>query len=150
MAVSGKSYGGHLNCWTTGPTQRFQAAVVMAPVSNIGTHFGTSDGGYHTDPLYEDSAPRSNRETARRLSPIIQHVERSKAPTLLLQGKEDERCPKCQSEEVFVSVLRAWGTRPKWCCTPTRDTAFSARANPPSATMPPPASWRGRSSSRCY
>lgn len=108
VAVSGKSYGGYLCCWATGHTQRFQAGVVMTPVGNIETHYGTSYGGYYADPLYVASAPRFDRETAGRLSPI-QHVERSKTPKLFLQGKEAERCPKCQPEKLFVSLLRAGG-----------------------------------------
>lgn len=129
VAVSGKSYGGYLSCWATGHTQRFQAAVVMAPVGNIETHYGTSDGGYYADPLYVDSAPRFNRETARRLSPI-QHVEHSRTPTLFLQGKEDERCPKCQSEELFVSLLRAGDTPAEMVLYPNEGHGFLGQGQP--------------------
>lgn len=129
VAVSGKSYGGYLSCWATGHTQRFQAAVVMAPVGNIETHYGTSDGGYYADPLYVASAPRFDRETARRLSPI-QHVERSKTPTLFLQGKEDERCPKCQSEELFVSLLRAGDTPAEMVLYPDEGHGFLGEGRP--------------------
>jgi dipeptidyl aminopeptidase/acylaminoacyl peptidase len=82
----------------------------MAPVGNIETHYGTSDGGYYADPLYMDTAPAFDRKLARKLSPL-QHIERGTTPTLFLQGKDDERCPKCQSEELFVSLCRA-GTTP--------------------------------------
>ncbi|MDA8447385.1 S9 family peptidase [Paracidovorax valerianellae] len=109
VAVCGKSYGGYLTAWATGHTDRFRAAVVMAPVGNIETHYGTSDGGYYADPFYLATAPHFDRRRARELSPL-QYVERSKTPTLFLQGKEDERCPKCQSEELFVSLLRAGDT----------------------------------------
>ena len=109
VAILGKSYGGFLSAWAVGHTDLFRAAVVMAPVGNIETHYGTSDGGYYADPLYMASEPRFDRERARALSPL-QHIENSATPVLFLQGKDDERCPKCQSEEMFVSLLRAGDT----------------------------------------
>ncbi|MFL6697071.1 MAG: prolyl oligopeptidase family serine peptidase [Vitreoscilla sp.] len=109
IAIAGTSYGGTLSCWATGHTQRFKAAVVIAPIGNIETHYGTSDSGYHVDPFYLGSQPGFDRQLARELSPV-QHVERSLTPTLFLQGKDDERCPKCQSEELFVSLHRSGDT----------------------------------------
>ncbi len=103
VAISGKSYGGYLSAWAIGHTQLFRAAVVMAPVGNIETHYGTSDGGYYADPLYMGSKSKFDRALARKLSPL-HAIEKAKTPTLFLQGKEDERCPKCQSEELFVSL----------------------------------------------
>ncbi|RZL03439.1 MAG: S9 family peptidase [Rubrivivax sp.] len=110
LAISGKSYGGYLSAWAIGHTRQFRAAVVMAPVGNIETHYGTSDGGYYADPLYMNTAPLFERQLANKLSPL-KYVEQASTPTLFLQGKEDERCPKCQSEEMFVSLCRA-GTTP--------------------------------------
>ena len=109
VAISGKSYGGYLSGYATGNSDAFAAAVVMAPVGNIETHFGTSDGGYYADPFYMASSPAFDRELATRLSPL-QHIGKSKTPTLFMQGKDDERCPKCQSEELFVSLARAGDT----------------------------------------
>lgn len=106
LAIAGKSYGGFLTAWAIGHCDTFRAAVVMAPVGNIETHYGTSDGGYYADPLYLGSQPRFDRGLARRLSPL-QYVERAVTPTLFMQGKDDERCPRCQSEELFVSLYRA-------------------------------------------
>jgi dipeptidyl aminopeptidase/acylaminoacyl peptidase len=95
----------------------------MAPVGNIETHYGTSDGGYYADPLYVDSAPKFDRERARALSPL-QHIEKSRTPVLFLQGKEDERCPKCQSEEMFVSLMRAGDTPTELVLYPGEDHHF--------------------------
>jgi dipeptidyl aminopeptidase/acylaminoacyl peptidase len=109
LVVAGHSYGGYLASYATGNAHMFAAAVVMAPVGNIETHYGTSDGGYYSDPFYMGSAPGFDRALARGLSPV-QHIENSRTPTLFLQGKEDERCPKCQSEELFVTLMRAGDT----------------------------------------
>jgi dipeptidyl aminopeptidase/acylaminoacyl peptidase len=129
VAVSGKSYGGYLSAWTIGHTGMFKAAVVMAPVGNIETHYGTSDGGYYADPLYMATAPKFDRELARKLSPL-QHIEQATTPTLFLQGKDDERCPKCQSEELFVSLMRAGDTPAELVLYPGEDHGFLGEGAP--------------------
>ncbi|GGX03833.1 hypothetical protein GCM10007242_06160 [Pigmentiphaga litoralis] len=105
LMLAGKSYGGYLTSWAIGDTDLFQAAVVMAPVTNIETHYGTSDSGFYSDPYAMRGDRRHHRETMRRLSPM-QHVEHASTPTLILQGTDDERCPKCQAEELFVTLRR--------------------------------------------
>ena len=125
VAIAGKSYGGFLSAWTIGHDALFRAAVVMAPVGNIETHYGTSDGGYYADPFYVASAPRFDRRMARDLSPL-QHIERCTTPTLFLQGKDDERCPKCQSEEMFVSLMRAGDTPTELVLYPNEGHGFLA------------------------
>jgi len=130
IAVSGKSYGGYLAGWATGHhTDLFKAAVVMAPVGNIETHYGTSDGGYYADPVYVGTAPEFDRRVARRLSPL-QYIDRSRTPTLYMQGKDDERCPKCQSEELFVSHLRASDTPAELVLYPGEGHSFLASGMP--------------------
>jgi dipeptidyl aminopeptidase/acylaminoacyl peptidase len=129
IAISGKSYGGFLSAWAIGHTGQFGAAVVMAPVSNIETHYGTSDGGYYADPLYLGTSPRLDRELARRLSPL-QYVEQSRTPTLFMQGKEDERCPRNQSEEMFVSLMRAGDTPTELVLYPGEDHTFLGEGKP--------------------
>jgi dipeptidyl aminopeptidase/acylaminoacyl peptidase len=129
VAVSGKSYGGYLSSWATGHSDLFKAAVVMAPVGNIETHYGTSDGGFYADPFYVNSKPRFDRHVARQLSPL-QYIEQSTTPTLFLQGKEDERCPKCQSEELFVSLYRAGDTPAELVLYPGETHSFLGTGKP--------------------
>ncbi|MDZ5461008.1 S9 family peptidase [Azohydromonas lata] len=106
VAITGSSYGGYMAAWAIGQSDAFRAAVVCAPVTNLETHYGTSDSGYYSDPYDLCGTPRIDRHTSRRLSPMT-HVDKARTPTLILQGKEDERCPKCQSEELFVSLMCA-------------------------------------------
>ncbi|MDB5929026.1 MAG: peptidase [Polaromonas sp.] len=129
LAMAGKSYGGFFTSWAIGHTDLFRAAVVMAPVGNIETHYGTSDGGYYADALYMGSAPGFDRQLARRLSPL-HHIEKATTPTLFLQGKEDERCPKCQSEELFVSLYRAGQTPAEMVLYPGEDHHFLGEGKP--------------------
>ncbi|MDM0032171.1 prolyl oligopeptidase family serine peptidase [Variovorax sp. J22P271] len=118
-----------LSALATGQSNAFSAAVVMAPVGNIETHYGTSDGGYYADPFYVASKPMFDREKARELSPL-HYVEKSETPTLFLQGKEDERCPKCQSEELFVSLSRAGNTPAELVLYPGETHAFLGSGAP--------------------
>ncbi len=106
LALAGKSYGGFLTAWALGHADAFRAAVVMSPVGNLETHFGTSDGGWYADPYYLGPGQDFDRREARRLSPV-QAITQARAPTLFLQGKADERTPQCQSEELFASLARA-------------------------------------------
>lgn len=106
VALTGSSYGGYMAAWAIGNCRTFRAAVVCAPVTNLETHYGTSDSGYYSDPYSMRGEPHLDRATSQRLSPM-KHVHRALTPTLILQGKEDERCPKCQSEELFVSLMCA-------------------------------------------
>jgi dipeptidyl aminopeptidase/acylaminoacyl peptidase len=129
VAISGKSYGGFLSAWAIGHTDDFGAAVVMAPVGNIETHYGTSDGGYYADPFYLGTQPVFNRKLARELSPL-QYVERASTPTLFMQGKDDERCPKCQSEELFVSMMRAGTTPAELVLYPGENHSFLGQGKP--------------------
>jgi dipeptidyl aminopeptidase/acylaminoacyl peptidase len=129
MAIAGKSYGGYLSAWAIGQSTRFRAAVVMAPVGNIETHYGTSDGGYYADPHYMGTDGSFDRELAKQLSPMT-HVEKASTPTLFMQGADDERCPKCQSEELFVSLMRAGRTPAELVLYPGEDHHFLGEGAP--------------------
>lgn len=129
VAIAGKSYGGYLSGWAVGNSTVFRAAVVMAPVGNIETHYGTSDGGYYADPYSMGGEGRFDRALARKLSPLA-CVERATTPTLFMQGADDERCPKCQSEELFVSLMRAGDTRAELVLYPGEDHHFLGEGSP--------------------
>jgi dipeptidyl aminopeptidase/acylaminoacyl peptidase len=129
VTIAGKSYGGYLTGWAIGHCDLFRAAIVMAPVGNVETHYGTSDGGYYADPVYLDGAPGFDRRRARDLSPL-QYIEKATTPTLFMQGKEDERCPKCQSEELFVSMYRAGQTPAEMVLYPGEDHHFLGQGKP--------------------
>lgn len=109
VAIAGKSYGGYMVAWAIGQTDRFRAAAFSAGVTNLESHFGTSDSGYYVDPHNLSADIVEDRERYRRLSPIGRaHLART--PTLILQGEDDERCPKGQAEELFAALLTAGKT----------------------------------------
>lgn len=105
VAIAGKSYGGYLSAWAIGHSDLFRAAVVLAPVADLESHYGSSDSGYYADPYSLNAEPEDDRARTRELSPVT-HIGDAKAPTLFLQGEDDQRCPIAQSEQLFVALMR--------------------------------------------
>ncbi len=102
LFVGGYSYGGYMTGWTVGHTDRFRAAVIGAPVSDLVSKFGESDlptwypyeiGGTHWE----------NPEAYRAHSPIT-YLPSVKTPVLLVHSEGDLRCPIGQSEEIFQGL----------------------------------------------
>lgn len=129
LAISGKSYGGFMSAWTIGHTDTFRAAVVMSPPANLESHYGTSDGGYYADPFYLGTPSVFNRNAARLMSPL-HYVAKATTPTLFMHGKDDERCPKGQSEELFVSLMRAGDTPTELVLYPGENHGFLGKGKP--------------------
>jgi dipeptidyl aminopeptidase/acylaminoacyl peptidase len=109
LAIAGYSYGGYMTSWAIGQTNRFRAAIVGAPVTNLESFSGTSDIGPWFGPWEMGSATLDRegvRETMRRLSPIS-YAERVQTPTLIVHGTADDRCPIGQGEELFAALIAA-------------------------------------------
>ena len=108
IACTGKSYGGYLSAWAIGNSDRFKAAIVSAPVSDIQSHAGTSDTGYYVTPYAMGGEFHETNERAQALSPVT-HCLKVATPTLILQGADDARCPIGQSEQLFANLIRCSG-----------------------------------------
>jgi dipeptidyl aminopeptidase/acylaminoacyl peptidase len=129
VAISGKSYGGYMSAWAIGHSRMFRAAIVSAPVANLESHFGTSDGGYYYDPYTMKTEHHLNAERFRKLSPL-QHIHHCRTPTLILQGKDDERCPRGQAEELFASLMRCGQAPVELVLYPGGDHHFFEQGKP--------------------
>lgn len=103
LAVAGYSYGGYMTSWVVGHTDRFKAAVIGAPVTNLESMFGTSDVGVMLGSAEMGGRLVEKRETYRRLSPMA-YIDRVTTPCLVLHGEADDRCPIGQGEEWFVGL----------------------------------------------
>jgi dipeptidyl aminopeptidase/acylaminoacyl peptidase len=106
LAITGYSYGGFMTTWTIGHTDRFKAAIIGAPVTNMESMYGTSDIGMWFFPFELKGDLVQARETYRRLSPI-HYVQNVTTPALIIHGEGDERCPIGQGEEYFNALLAA-------------------------------------------
>jgi dipeptidyl aminopeptidase/acylaminoacyl peptidase len=107
LAVTGYSYGGYMTAWIVGHTDRFKAAIIGAPVTNVESMTGASDAGIGLSAAYFGGHLTEARETYRRLSPMT-YIDRVTTPCLVLHGEADDRCPISQGEEWFTA-LRAQG-----------------------------------------
>lgn len=104
LAVTGYSYGGYMTSWVVGHTDRFKAAVIGAPVTNLESFHGTSDIGIWFSEGEMLGDIQTTRDTYRRLSPIT-YVDQVTSPCLILHGESDDRCPIGQGEEFFAGLV---------------------------------------------
>lgn len=106
VVIHGSSYGGYMACWAVGHSERFKAAVIGAPVTELASFYGTSDIGVPFSEV-QFGGPRSkNLPWYVRHSPIT-YADSVNTPVLLIHGEEDERVLIEQSEQYFVALKRA-------------------------------------------
>ena len=102
LYVGGYSYGGYMSSWIVTQDERFRAAFIGAPITNLASGIGTDD-----IPVYNvsdmEGPPWLIPDEYTSRSPIT-HVARVKTPVLLVHWEGDLRCPIGQSEEFFVAL----------------------------------------------
>lgn len=101
LFVCGISGGGCLTAWTVGHTNRFKAAVSMAPVIDWSSFVGTTDG-IHFIRQFKKYPWEDPMEYALR-SPLY-YAGNVTTPTMVMTGEEDLRCPISQSEEFYRAL----------------------------------------------
>jgi dipeptidyl aminopeptidase/acylaminoacyl peptidase len=105
LAVTGYSYGGFATCWLTGHSDLFAAAVAGGVVADT-VGMLTSDEGFPGLSSWElGGTPWADRAKIAAQSPI-ESVGAVNAPTLILHGAADDRCPVGQAE-LWFAALRA-------------------------------------------
>lgn len=104
VGVYGYSYGGFMTSWIIGHTDRFQAAVIGAPVVDLVSFYGTSDIGHIFGPMQIGGTPWDNHAEYVAKSPIT-YLAGVKTPSLIFHGEADDRCPIGQGEQCFVTLL---------------------------------------------
>lgn len=105
LGLHGYSYGGFMSSWTVGHTDRFGAAVVGAPCTNLASMYGTSDIGVSFGEVQWGGTYKDAFDKFVQHSPIT-YAPKVQTPVLLLHGEADVRCPIGQSEEYFVALKR--------------------------------------------
>ncbi len=105
LGVHGYSYGGYMTAWIVGHTDRFKAAIVGAPVTNLLSMWGTTDIGVTFGEDQWGGRPYRNLDWYIERSPLT-YSDRVQTPVLLMHGEADVRCPITQSEEYFVALKR--------------------------------------------
>jgi dipeptidyl aminopeptidase/acylaminoacyl peptidase len=102
VAVTGYSYGGYLTCLITALHDRFRAAVAGGVMTDQPSSMWSGDLGLF-ETVEFDSDPWTDPDRWRAMSPIT-HVRRVRAPTLILHGDSDERCPFDQADAWFLAL----------------------------------------------
>jgi dipeptidyl aminopeptidase/acylaminoacyl peptidase len=102
LFVGGYSYGGYMTSWIVGQTDRFKAAVVGAPVTNLISEFASSDISTYLGDI-AGGDPWRNREMFIERS-SVSHADKVKTPVFIHVSEGDLRTPVGQSDELFVSL----------------------------------------------
>ena len=105
LGVHGYSYGGYMTSWTVGHTNRFKAAVVGAPCTNLHSMYGTSDIGISFGEAQWGGSIADAADKMLERSPLT-YAANVDTPVLLMHGDADARCPISQSEEYFTALKR--------------------------------------------
>ena len=105
VGIHGYSYGGFMGSWAVGHTNRFGAAVVGAPCTNLSSMYGTSDIGVSFGEVHWGGMRKDALDLFLEHSPLT-YASNVETPVLLLHGEDDLRCPIEQSEQYFVALKR--------------------------------------------
>lgn len=105
LGVHGYSYGGFMSSWLIGHDQRFRAAVIGAPVTNLLSMYGQTDIAASFGEQQWGGLPQDRLEHYLERSPLM-YVDAIETPVLLQHGDADIRVPISQSEELFAALKR--------------------------------------------
>jgi dipeptidyl aminopeptidase/acylaminoacyl peptidase/CubicO group peptidase (beta-lactamase class C family) len=128
LAVAGYSYGGFMTCYLTSRDDRFAAAVAGGLVCDLVSMAGTSDAGHYLADLELGGLPLAEPDAYAHMSPMTQ-VTQVRAPTLIVHGAADVRCPIGQAEQ-WHTALRERGVPTRMLLYPDASHLFILQGKP--------------------
>lgn len=128
LAVYGGSYGGFaaLTCVTQIP-DRWRCAVDLFGVANLVTMIENNQPNWRRFLRRWIGDLETDREKLTQRSPVT-HIDQVRCPMLVIQGANDPRVPKSESDQV-VERLRARGQRVEYVVFPDEGHGFTKSAN---------------------
>lgn len=105
LGVTGNSYGGFMSAWLASTTERFRAAVIENPVTDLAAMHGVSDIGAWFFEAQFDGSPLELPDVYVAQSPLHQ-AHRCRTPSLWVVGEADRRCPPSQAWAMHRAVRR--------------------------------------------
>lgn len=103
LGFMGWSYGGFMTSWTITQTDRFKAASIGAPVTDLFSFQGSADiPGFI--PSYFEGLPYLHQERYRAHNPMS-HVHKATTPALIQHGEADLRVPLFQGQIYYQALL---------------------------------------------
>jgi dipeptidyl aminopeptidase/acylaminoacyl peptidase len=122
IAVAGVSYGGYMAAYLPTLSDRFAAAIVASPLTDmVAAYYGSSLTVFVRD--YVGGQPAADPARYLSRSPVFAG-ERLRTPTLITNGQRDRATPMGQSVELF-RALREQGTDAELAIYPTEGHGFS-------------------------
>jgi len=104
LVICGWSYGGYMTSFTVTKTNRYKAASLGAPVTNLMSFVGTSDiAGFLPD--YFGGEYWDRMDVYMKHSAMF-NVKNVKTPTQVIHGERDVRVPISQGFEFYTAVKR--------------------------------------------
>ena len=104
LGLTGWSYGGFMTMFAVTQTNRFQAAVAGAGISNWQSYYGENSIDQWMVPFFGATVYDDPKIYAK--SSAIEFIKQIKTPTLVVVGDRDGECPSPQSFE-FWHALKA-------------------------------------------
>lgn len=104
LGICGWSYGGFMSSWAITQTDRFVAASIGAPVTNLISFIGTADipsfiPGFFGGEIWESTDLMIER------SPLFQ-AHKANTPAIIQHGDADERVPLEQGLQYYMALER--------------------------------------------
>jgi dipeptidyl aminopeptidase/acylaminoacyl peptidase len=122
LGIGGWSYGGYMSAWAVTQTDRFDAAVMGAGIADWVSFMTQTEIPYENAIAHWAHEPFSNPELYRQRSPVT-HIERVRAPVLVVHGQSDLRVPLPQGEE-FYQRLKFRGVETQMVTYPREPHGF--------------------------
>jgi dipeptidyl aminopeptidase/acylaminoacyl peptidase len=105
VGIMGTSYGGYLSAYAIANSDRFSAAVCVSVTFDLTSQYLGADMDFTYGDIAWGGPPQVNPDWYRSNSPSS-NAHRVRAPTLILHGLADDRCPVGQAEEMFVALKK--------------------------------------------
>jgi dipeptidyl aminopeptidase/acylaminoacyl peptidase len=129
IGVVGRSYGGFaaLSCVARLPELNWAAAVAWCGPSNLVTFTRSQPPTWRSKVAFMVGDPEADEQFLMSRSPVT-YVDQIKAPLFVIQGANDPRVPKAESDQI-VERLRARGVEVRYDVYPDEGHSFGKREN---------------------
>jgi dipeptidyl aminopeptidase/acylaminoacyl peptidase len=106
LGVMGWSYGGFMTSWIITQTDRFRAASIGAPVTDLVSFTGSADIASFIPDYFGGEFWDAGLFEVYRSHSAIGHVGNAKTPALIQHGESDVRVPISQGYELYNALKR--------------------------------------------